>query len=83
LIFVLYLSATVENIDVDSKKIFKFQRFHGIKECSERTILPAPFVIIEYTYFTISFIRNYINGTEIIKKDDFRKIKSIFILKKA
>lgn len=66
-------SSTVEELDLDSNKIFKFQRFEGIKECSEKTILPPPIVVLEYLYLCFKFLKNYANGVVQEKKDDFRK----------
>ena len=66
-------SSTVEELDLDSNKIFKFQRFEGIKECSEKTILPPPFVVFEYIYLGVKFVKNYANGVVQNERDDFRK----------
>ena len=71
-------SSTVEELDLDSNKIFKFQRFEGIKECSEKTILPPPIVVFEYLYLGFKFLKNYANGIVLQKKDDFRKKISRF-----
>jgi hypothetical protein len=66
-------SATVEEIDYHSTKIFKFQRFEGIREFSEKAIFPPPFVIFEYILLFFQFAKNYLTGSTSQKVDNFRK----------
>ena len=65
----------METIDIDSNKIYKYQRFKGIKEFSDKTILPPPLVVFEYAYYVISFAKKYLNGEPNHTADNFRKNK--------
>jgi len=63
----------VEAIDIDSNKIYKYQRFKGIKEFSNKTILPPPLVVFEYAFYVLRFAKNLLNGESIHVVDNFRK----------
>jgi len=65
-------ASTVEEIEKDSTKLHRFQRFEGIKEFADKSFIPAPFVIVEYIINTVQFFRHIINGTENEKKNSFR-----------
>ncbi len=65
-------ASTVEEIEKDSTKLHRFQRFEGIKEFADKSMIPAPFVIFEYIINLALYFRNIINGTEAQKKSSFR-----------
>jgi hypothetical protein len=65
-------ASTVEEIEKDSTKLHRFQRFEGIKEFADKSFIPAPFVIVEYIINTVQFFRHIINGTVNEKKNSFR-----------
>lgn len=69
---IINFSSTVEEIDIDSNKFFKFQRFDGIREFSEKTIIPPPLVVIEYLYMILVLMKNYLTGHSEIKANCFR-----------
>jgi hypothetical protein len=63
----------VEEIDIDSKKYYKFQRYDGIKEFADKSMIPAPFVVFEYIFRLIRFVRNVVNGTLVETPASFSK----------
>ncbi len=78
--FPLIFRSTVEEIELISSKLFKFQRFDAIKEFTEKTILPPPFVIFEYTIHFFKFASSFLNGTTLTEESSFRKASKCFKL---
>lgn len=64
-------SSTVEEIDIQSEKVFKYQRCDGIKQIVEKTTIPPPLVFIEYLYYLVNFIKSYIDGSSIERTNNF------------
>ncbi|CAF0775680.1 unnamed protein product [Brachionus calyciflorus] len=65
-------TSTVEDININSNKYFKFIRFAGIKEFSEKMVIPPPFVVIEYIYVLLTYIRGFFTGNYPVKSEIFR-----------
>lgn len=65
------ISSTVEEIDIQSEKVFKYQRCDGIKQIAEKTTIPPPLVFIEYLYYLVTFIKSYIDGSSIERTNNF------------
>lgn len=68
----IFKRSTVEEIERDSAKFYRFQRFEGIKEFAEKSMIPAPFVIIEYIIDLSIYFKNLINGDTSERQDSFR-----------
>lgn len=68
------ISSTVEEIDIQSEKVFKYQRCDGIKQIVEKTTIPPPLVFIEYLYYLITFIKSYIDGSSIESTNNFSEL---------
>lgn len=65
-------SSTVEEIERDSTKFYRFQRFEGIREFANKSMIPAPFVIVEYIISIASYCKAVVNGDPIESTDSFR-----------
>jgi hypothetical protein len=55
-------SSTVEEIDIISKTVFKFHRYDGIRDITQKTVIPPPLVVIEYLYYFVKFLKRYATG---------------------
>ncbi len=55
----------MEAIELDSNKIFRFHRIAGIRDFSEKSLIPAPFVVFEHIYFLLLFIKRYFSDKKV------------------
>ena len=67
----------MEAIELDSNKIFRFHRIAGIRDFSEKSLIPAPFVVFEHILFFILFIKRYFSDKKVASSWDHLHIPDL------
>ena len=55
-------SNTYQNVQKNSEKIWKFERYHLINEYDKRPPLPPPFILLCHIYMLIVFLNDTYHG---------------------